>query len=68
MIFEKRKYEPRALYAAKLPFNYKGCRQTVMNMGELRIYCFHETFLGNLLEKDFQTTKMTREVLKTELL
>lgn len=55
--YSSKKYEPMALYSAKLPFNYKICRQTALSTWELRFHCFHESFMSNLEKDFFQKTK-----------
>ena len=44
------KCKPRILYSAKLTFNYKRHKTTVINMQGLREYCSQESREGRVLD------------------
>lgn len=49
------------LYVTKLSFKSQGHRKYSLNIQELKVFCTHETFLGNILEDKFYTTKRQME-------
>lgn len=52
--------------SAKLTFRYERLKQTVINRQEFKEYYFLKPLLGNLLDKELQTAKITREALSQE--
>lgn len=66
-IFKKGKCKLIIVRPAKVICKLNGLRQIMINIKELREYCSHETFLKNLPENRFQTTKMTRKTGKKGL-
>ena len=61
-IFKEQKYKPKTVYPDKLAFNCKGQTKYVMNIKEYGQWDSSKSFLGNIPENTFPTSKIATEV------